>query len=166
MKATTIKALATATVAVVLLSSEAVAQGAGRLDKIRESGSITLGYPETSVPFAYLDGNQKPVGYTVEICEQVVQAIKTALKLPKLEIRYNPITSATRIQLLATVLSISNAATRPIMSSGINSSPLPPPLSLRRSSSSRARMAGSMSTTRLRFAARPSPPKQAARLSR
>jgi glutamate/aspartate transport system substrate-binding protein len=37
----------------------------------------------------------------VEICEQVVQAIKTALKLPKLEIRYNPITSATRIQLLA-----------------------------------------------------------------
>ena len=101
MKATTIKALATATVAVVLLSSKAMAQGAGRLDKIRESGSITLGYPETSVPFAYLDGNQKPVGYTVEICEQVVQAIKTALKLPKLEIRYNPITSATRIQLLA-----------------------------------------------------------------
>ena len=101
MKATTIKALATATVAVVLLSSKAMAQGASRLDKIRESGSITLGYPETSVPFAYLDGNQKPVGYTVEICEQVVQAIKTALKLPKLEIRYNPITSATRIQLLA-----------------------------------------------------------------
>jgi glutamate/aspartate transport system substrate-binding protein len=53
------------------------------------------------VPFAYLDGNQKPIGYTVEICEHVVQAIKTALKLPKLEIRYNPITSATRIQLLA-----------------------------------------------------------------
>src|SRR4051812_24736137 len=101
MKATMIKALAAATVAAVLLSSEAMAQGAGRLDKIRESGSITLGYPETSVPFAYLDGNQKPIGYTVEICEQVVQAIKTALKLPKLEVRYNPITSATRIQLLA-----------------------------------------------------------------
>jgi glutamate/aspartate transport system substrate-binding protein len=101
MKSMTIKALATATVAVCLLSNEAMAQGAGRLDKIRESGSITLGYPETSVPFAYLDANQKPIGYTVEICEQVVQSIKTALKLPKLEIRYAPITSATRIQLLA-----------------------------------------------------------------
>jgi glutamate/aspartate transport system substrate-binding protein len=101
MKATAIKAFATATAAVVLLSNEVMAQGASRLDKIRESGSITLGYPETSVPFAYLDGNQKPIGYTVEICEQVVQAIKTALKLPKLDIRYNPVTSATRIPLLA-----------------------------------------------------------------
>ncbi|WFU84226.1 amino acid ABC transporter substrate-binding protein [Bradyrhizobium sp. CIAT3101] len=101
MKAITIKALAAAAVAAFVLSGEAMAQGAGRLDKIRETGSITLGYPETSVPFAYLDGNQKPIGYTVEICEQVVQAIKTALKLPKLEIRYQPITSATRIQLLA-----------------------------------------------------------------
>src|ERR1700761_1504286 len=101
MKAVIIKAMATATVAVCLLSSGALAQGAGRLDKIRENGSITLGYPETSVPFAYLDANQKPIGYTVEICERVVQAIKTALKLPKLETRYTPITSATRIQLLA-----------------------------------------------------------------
>ena len=101
MKATTIKAFATAVVAGVLLSSGGTAQAAGRLDKIRETGSITLGHPETSVPFAYLDDKQKPIGYSVEICEHVVQAIKTALKLPKLEIRYNPITSATRIQLLA-----------------------------------------------------------------
>jgi len=101
MKATIIKALATATAAVCLVSNPAMAQGASRLDKIRESGAISLGYPETSVPFAYLDDNQKPIGYTVEICEHVVQAIKTALKLPKLETRYAPITSATRLQLLA-----------------------------------------------------------------
>ena len=62
---------------------------------------ITLGHPETSVPFAYLDGNQKPIGYTVEICQQVAQYVKEALKLPKLEVRYNPTTSATRIPLLA-----------------------------------------------------------------
>jgi glutamate/aspartate transport system substrate-binding protein len=101
MKATIMRGLATAAVAVCLLSNGAMAQGAGRLDKIRETGAITLGYPETSVPFAYLDGNQKPIGYTVEICERVVEAIKTELKLPKLETRYQPITSATRIQLLA-----------------------------------------------------------------
>ncbi|PIT01536.1 ABC transporter [Bradyrhizobium nitroreducens] len=101
MKATVIKTLATAIAAACLVSNPALAQGASRLDKIRESGSISLGYPETSVPFAYLDDNQKPIGYTVEICEHVVQAIKTALKLPKLETRYAPITSATRLQLLA-----------------------------------------------------------------
>ncbi|WP_220014392.1 amino acid ABC transporter substrate-binding protein [Bradyrhizobium sp. BR 10289] len=101
MKATIIKALATATAAACLLSNLAMAEGTGRLDKIRETGAITLGYPETSVPFAYLDADQKPIGYTVEICEQVVQSIKAALKLPKLEVRYAPITSATRIQLLA-----------------------------------------------------------------
>ena len=75
-------------------------QGSGRVAKMRETGAVTLGYPVTSVPFAFLDGNQKPVGYTVEICEHVVQEIKAALQLPKLEILYTPTTSASRIQLL------------------------------------------------------------------
>ncbi|MDH6591473.1 glutamate/aspartate transport system substrate-binding protein [Variovorax sp. TBS-050B] len=74
---------------------------AGRLDKIRETGALTLGHPETSVPFAYLDGNQKPIGYTVEICEHVARAVQKALKLDALQVRYNPTTSATRLPLLA-----------------------------------------------------------------
>lgn len=88
-------------VAALLAATTAQAQTPSRLDKIRETGVITLGHPETSVPFAYLDGNQKPVGYTVEICQQIVPYIQAALKLPKLEVRYNPTTSATRIPLLA-----------------------------------------------------------------
>lgn len=72
-----------------------------RVDALKTNGAITLGYPETSVPFAYLDGNQKPVGYTVEICEKVAAELKQALGLPKLDIRYTPTTSATRIPLLA-----------------------------------------------------------------
>jgi glutamate/aspartate transport system substrate-binding protein len=75
-------------------------RGASRVAKMHETGAINLGYPETSVPFAFLDGNQKPVGYTVEICEHVVRQIKATLQLPKLETVYTPITSATRIQLL------------------------------------------------------------------
>ena len=88
---------------VTLMAAACAAQAAGdgRLDKIRETGSITLGHPESSVPFAYLDGNQKPIGYSVEICEHVVKAVQQALKLPKLDVRYNPTTSATRIPLLA-----------------------------------------------------------------
>lgn len=97
------KALAAISVAAAFLGSAATAQAEGpsRLDKIKETGVITLGHPETSVPFAYLDGNQKPIGYTVEICQEVAQYVKAALKLPKLEVRYNPTTSATRIPLLA-----------------------------------------------------------------
>lgn len=101
MRAKTIKVLSAAILTLAGLAGQAMAQGASRLDKIRESDAITLGFPETSVPFAYLDDHQKPIGYTVEICERVVQSIKTALKLTKLETRYNPTTSATRIQLLA-----------------------------------------------------------------
>ena len=95
------KAFAALSIAALSAAATAHAEGPSRLDKIRETGVITLGHPETSVPFAYLDGNQKPIGYTVEICQQVAQYVKEALKLPKLEVRYNPTTSATRIPLLA-----------------------------------------------------------------
>nr|WP_198529766.1 amino acid ABC transporter substrate-binding protein [Achromobacter sp. DH1f] len=83
----------------LLLVAEAAA--AGRLDKIRASGAITLGHPETSIPFAYLDANQKPVGYTVDICRAIAAALQQRLALPSLDIRYNPVTSATRIPLIA-----------------------------------------------------------------
>ncbi|WP_426231712.1 amino acid ABC transporter substrate-binding protein [Pararhizobium sp. DWP3-4] len=91
----------TVVLAVGISSTAAFAEGSGRLEKIRQSGAITLGHPETSVPFAFLDENQKPVGYTVEICQEVAAAIKMKLGLDKLEIRYNPVTSATRIPLIS-----------------------------------------------------------------
>jgi glutamate/aspartate transport system substrate-binding protein len=107
MQRTWVGALSAAAIGVILtaVAGSASAQGAkgqssSRVAKMRETGAITLGYPETSVPFAFLDGNQKPVGYTVEICEHVVREIKAVLQLPKLETLYTPITSATRIQLL------------------------------------------------------------------
>jgi glutamate/aspartate transport system substrate-binding protein len=94
-------AIGLALAAVSAASAQAAeSQASGRVAKMRETGAITLGYPETSVPFAFLDGNQKPVGYTVEICEHVVQEIRAALELPKLKTVYTPTTSATRIQLL------------------------------------------------------------------
>ncbi|XAH22369.1 amino acid ABC transporter substrate-binding protein [Xylophilus sp. GW821-FHT01B05] len=73
----------------------------GRLDKIKQSGVLVLGHPESSVPFAYLDDKQTPVGYSVEICQGIGQHIQKTLGLPKLELRYNPTASATRIPLLA-----------------------------------------------------------------
>jgi glutamate/aspartate transport system substrate-binding protein len=73
----------------------------GTLKNIKETGAITLGFRDSSIPFSYLDDNQKPVGFAMDICYKVVDAIKAELKLDKLEVKLNPVTSATRIPLLA-----------------------------------------------------------------
>jgi len=73
----------------------------GTLKNIKETGAITIGYRESSVPFSYLDDNQKPVGYAMDICYKIVDAVKKELKLDKLEVKLNPVTSATRIPLMA-----------------------------------------------------------------
>ncbi|UTD30024.1 amino acid ABC transporter substrate-binding protein [Bradyrhizobium sp. WD16] len=88
--------------AVSLCASPAAAQElTGTLKAIKESGAITIGYRDSSVPFSYLDDSQKPVGYAMDICYKVVEAVKKELKLDKLEVRLNPVTSATRIPLMA-----------------------------------------------------------------
>jgi glutamate/aspartate transport system substrate-binding protein len=73
----------------------------GTLKNIKETGAITIGYRDSSIPFSYLDDNQKPVGFAIDICYKVVEAVKKELKLDKLEVRLNPVTSSTRIPLLA-----------------------------------------------------------------
>ena len=73
----------------------------GTLQKIKETGAIVIGVRDSSVPFSYLDGEQKPVGYAIDICMKVVDAVKKKLDMPKLEVKLNPVTSATRIPLMA-----------------------------------------------------------------
>jgi glutamate/aspartate transport system substrate-binding protein len=73
----------------------------GTLKNIKETGAITLGYRDSSIPFSYLDDNQKPIGYAMDICYKIVDAVKKELKLDKLEVKLNPVTSSTRIPLLA-----------------------------------------------------------------
>jgi len=71
------------------------------LKKIKDSGTITLGHRDTSIPFSYYDDKQQVVGYAMDICMKVVDAIKANLKMPKLDVKLNPVTSATRIPLMA-----------------------------------------------------------------
>ena len=73
----------------------------GTLKSIKETGVITIGYRETSMPFSYLDDNQKPIGFAIDICYKVVDAVKKELKLDKLEVKLNPVTSSNRIPLMA-----------------------------------------------------------------
>jgi glutamate/aspartate transport system substrate-binding protein len=81
----------------------ACAQGSeltGTLKKIKDNNLIVLGYRESSVPWSYLDGNQKPVGYSHEIALRIVEDIKKELKLPDLQVREIPITAQNRASLM------------------------------------------------------------------
>ena len=52
----------------------------GTLKKIKETGTITIGYRDSSIPFSYLDDNQKPIGFAIDICSRIVDAVKQELK--------------------------------------------------------------------------------------
>ena len=69
----------------------------GTLKKIKDTGTITLGYRESSIPFSYLDDKQKPIGYAMDLCEKVVDAVKAELKMPNLKVDLQPVTSSNRI---------------------------------------------------------------------
>ena len=95
-------ALAAAALAVAATAAPAGAEDlTGTLKKVKDTGAITIGYRDSSVPFSYLDGDQKPVGYAMDICYKIADAVKAELKLDKLEVKLNPVTSATRIPLIA-----------------------------------------------------------------
>ena len=72
----------------------------GRVDtlrRIRETGTLLVGVRESSVPFSFVDAQGQPQGYSVDLCNRIADAIKTELKLARLETRYVPVTSANRI---------------------------------------------------------------------
>ena len=73
----------------------------GTLKKIKDTGAITLGHRESSVPFSYYDDKQQVVGYAMDLCARIVEGVKNDLKLATIETKLNPVTSATRIPLIA-----------------------------------------------------------------
>src|SRR6476469_8063881 len=70
------------------------------LKKIKDSGVITFGHRDASIPFSYYDDKQQPVGYAMDLCAKIVDAVKAELKMPKLEVKYQLVTSANRIPLM------------------------------------------------------------------
>src|SRR5712664_1385683 len=90
-----------AAAAVALLAGFEAAAQDGTLKKIKDSGSITIGHRDASIPFSYYDDKQQPVGYAVDLCLRIVDAVKTELKMDKLEVKYQLVTSANRIPLMA-----------------------------------------------------------------
>jgi len=93
--------LTTTAVALSLASPLAVyAQSTGTLAKIAKSGEIVIGHRESSVPFAYLDENQKPIGYSMDLCMKVVEAVAKEVG-KEVTVKYVPVNPKTRIALMA-----------------------------------------------------------------
>jgi len=70
------------------------------LRRIRDTGTLLIGVRETSVPFSFLDAQKQPQGYSVDLCLRVADAIKSELKLPRLDMRFVPVSSSSRIPAL------------------------------------------------------------------
>jgi glutamate/aspartate transport system substrate-binding protein len=82
-------------------SIPASAQENGTLEKIRASKTITIGNRDASIPFSYTDGGSVPVGYAIDICMKVVDAVKQRLNLPDLQVKFQTVTSQNRIPLVS-----------------------------------------------------------------
>lgn len=72
----------------------------GTLKKIKDTNTIVVGHRESSIPFSYYDDKQQVVGYAMDLCVKVVDAVKKQLNLPDLQVKLNPVTSQTRIPLM------------------------------------------------------------------
>ena len=92
--------LAVSLVALGLMAGEASAQSSDTLKKIKETGVISLGHRESSIPFSYYDDKQNVVGYSQDMAMKIVEAVKVKLAMPDLKVKLTPITSQNRIPLV------------------------------------------------------------------
>ena len=94
--------LLAAAIAAALISTPVfAAELTGTLKKIKDSGTITLGHRDSSIPFSYIvDASGKPVGYSHDVQMAIVDGLKKQLDMPDLKVKYNLVTSQTRIPLV------------------------------------------------------------------
>jgi glutamate/aspartate transport system substrate-binding protein len=97
-----------AAASLLILAAAATAQEAtnvgalsGTLKKVKESGTITLGYRESSLPFSYLNRRQQPIGYSLDLCREIVEDVSTELDGMEIKIAFAPVTPADRLQRVA-----------------------------------------------------------------
>jgi glutamate/aspartate transport system substrate-binding protein len=96
-----VRSLAAACLLLGLDLSGASAQGLGVvLQKIKETGTITIGHREASVPLSYLDDSQKPIGFSLDLCGLVVDKVRAAIGMPSLKVEYQAVNSSNRIPLV------------------------------------------------------------------
>jgi glutamate/aspartate transport system substrate-binding protein len=73
----------------------------GTLKKVRDSGTLTVGYRENALPFSYTGSDGKPAGYSIDLCQEIAVAVQQELKLPNLTVRWVPVTPENRLDAVA-----------------------------------------------------------------
>jgi len=77
--------------------AEGVAQLSGTLKKVKAAKTIVIGYRDASVPFSYLNPAGRPIGYSIDICLEIVQDVRAALGDDSIQVKYVPVDTQTRI---------------------------------------------------------------------
>lgn len=98
-----LKGLAFSSVILLSLTAKVYADAGDSptLKRIAEKGMVSIGHRETSIPFSYIGDSEKPVGYSIDICMHIVEAIKKELGKDDLTVKFVPVTGQTRIPLIA-----------------------------------------------------------------
>jgi ABC-type amino acid transport substrate-binding protein len=85
----------------LLAVTQAVLASTPVLDRIQSTGTITIAFRQSAMPFSYVDESQRAVGYSVEICQKLVSAVQRRLKMSRLKIKYLPVTSSNRLAMIS-----------------------------------------------------------------
>ncbi len=86
---------------IVAGTGQSMAQKSPILKRIKERGVINMGHREASVPFAFIGSGGKVQGYSIDLCDLFVEKIKKTLKMPNIKVKHVPVTSQTRLALIA-----------------------------------------------------------------
>ena len=84
----------------LLILSSLPATAASTLDKVAKSPVVSLGYRDNSLPFSYLNADKRPIGYSIDICLKIVDALKREIKRNDLNVKYVKVTTETRLKSL------------------------------------------------------------------
>lgn len=100
MKHLSMAALAALGVAMALSLSVRAEALDGVLAEIRDTGEITLGHRDVSIPFSYLDDKQQPVGFAMDLCGKVIEAVKAELHMPSMRVKLRPVQLRNQMSLI------------------------------------------------------------------
>jgi glutamate/aspartate transport system substrate-binding protein len=84
----------------LLMGLSTLALSGPTLERIRQTGKIVLGHRESSVPFSYLDGDKRPVGYALDLCLKLADTIRKKLDMKTITPEYVMVTPSTRMPLV------------------------------------------------------------------
>ena len=73
----------------------------GTLKKIKDSRAVVIGYRESSFPFSYLNAAKSPIGYSIDLCIEIVEEAKDTLGIDDLAVKYVPVNPDNRIDMVA-----------------------------------------------------------------